>query len=230
MNKEQYLSILRKELHVNKVGDIEEIIAEYEDHFAHKMSDGYSEEEIAAKLVKPAVIAKQFVLDTESPKGANVMTKIGAVCLDSVMIWIDITLYLFVLALGAGAIGLLTGGVYLVFCRGLSFAPMPVMARVLTGISVIALAVMTGTGAIYYTLFLNQLNKAYFHWHKNVMTGRISPAYSTTPKLSGKPRRRLRIITLISLLVFIVSFAVGYVHMTISAGALGFWHVWDWFQ
>ena len=62
MNKEKYLLALRRELHNNRVEDIEDIIAEYEDHFANKISDGYSEEEIAAKLEKPEIIAKQFVI------------------------------------------------------------------------------------------------------------------------------------------------------------------------
>ena len=230
MNKEQYLSSLKRELHLNNVGDIDEIIAEYEEHFANKLSDGYAEEEIAAKLVKPEIIAKQFVLDTGSPKGANIMTKIGAVCLDTVMVPIDIMLYAFVLALAAGAVGLFTGGVYAIFCGGLSFAPMPAMGRVLIGITTIALSIVTGAGTIYYTAFINQLNKTYMLWHKNVTAGRISPGYTTTPKLPGTLKRRLRIITLVSLVVFIVVFTAGYVHLSISAGELGFWHVWNWFQ
>ena len=230
MNKEQYLSVLRKELHINKVEDIDEIIAEYEEHFAHKLSDGYTEEEIAAKLVKPAVIAKQFVLDTGRARGANALTKIGAACLDTIMLLLDVTLYAFTAALGAGAIGLLIGGLYVIFSGGLPFAPMPAMGRVLIGVATIALCVMTGAGTIYYTAFINQLNRAYIRWHKNLMTGRISPGYSTAPRLAGKLKRRLRLVTLLSLLVFIVVFAAGYAYLTVSAGELGFWHVWHWFE
>lgn len=230
MNKEQYLSALRKELHVNKVEDIEEIITEYEEHFANKLSDGYAEEEIAAKLVKPAIIAKQFVLDPGRAKGANVLTKIGAVLLDTIMILLDATLYAFTAALGAGALGLFFGALYLVFGGGVAVAPMPAMGRVVIGIATIALSVMTGAGTIYYTAFINQLNRSYVRWHKNLMTGRTSPGYSTAPRLTGKLKRRLRVITLVSLLVFIVAFAAGYVYLTVSAGALGFWHAWHWFQ
>jgi len=230
MNKEQYLSTLRRELHVNKVEDIDEIIAEYEEHFANKLSDGYAEEEIAAKLVKPEIIAKQFVLDTGRVKGANVLTKIGAVLLDTFMIPIDASLYTFAAALGAGAVGLFAGALYLVFSGGLAFAPMPAMGRVLVGVSTVALSVITGAGTVYYTAFINQLNRAYIRWHKNLISGRISPGYSTAPRLTGKLKRRLRLITLVSLLVFIVVFVVGYVYLTVSAGALGFWHEWNWFQ
>lgn len=233
MNREKYLSTLRKELHSNKVEDIDEIIAEYEEHFAYKIIDGYSEEEIAAKLEKPEIIAKQFVLDTDKPKGANVFTKTGVVLLDAVMLMIDAMLYPFVIALGATAIGLFAAGIYVLIGGGIAIAPipaMPVIGRMLIGISILALSVMTGVGTIYYTLFINQLNKAYFHWHKKVMTGRISPAYSTTPKLAGKLKRRLRSVTLISLLVFVVAFVVSYMFMAISAGAFEYWHVWHWFE
>lgn len=229
MNKEKYLSVLRKELHSNRVEDIEEIIAEYEDHFAHKTADGYSEEEIAARLEKPEIIAKQFVIDSDKPQGANFLTKTSIVLLDIVMGMIDAMLYAFILALGVSAVALCVGGIYMWISGGLSVAPMPVIARVLLGISGIALSVLTGAGTIYYALFVTQLNKAYLHWHKNMMTGHISPAFPTTPKLAGKMKRRLRSVTFISLLVCIVFFVIGYIYMAISAGALGFWHVWHWF-
>ena len=230
MNKEQYLSSLERELHLNKVEDIDEIIAEYEEHFARKLSDGYAEEEIAAKLVKPQVIAKQFVLDTGAPKGAPVLAKIGMGFLDTIMILFDAALYAFAGALGAGAIGLLAGGIYMLFFGGsLFFAPMPVTAGILIGVAMIALSVLTGAGTMYYTLYLNQLNKAYFRWHKKVMTGHPGPSYGAMPALSGKLRRRLRRVTLISLLVFIILFVAGYVYMSIAAGAPGFWHAWHWF-
>ncbi len=233
MNKEKYLSILVKELYNNKVDDIDEIIAEYEEHFDRKILDGYSEEEIAVKLEKPEIIAKQFVIDTDKLIGASALTKIGLTLLDVVMIIIDVMLYCFVIAFGAIAIGLVATGVCLLIGGNVvvAYIPiMPVIARMLFGISVLALSVMATVGTIYYSLFVIQLNKVYFHWHKKVMTGRIGPGYSVTPKLVGKMKHRLRSLTLISSLVFVISFAVAYVYLTISAGAFGFWHVWHWFE
>ena len=75
--------------------------------------------------------------------------------------------------------------------------PLPMMSdagRILLSISILALALVTSVGMIYYTMFVNQLFRAYRHWHKNIMTGRISPALSTTPSLSGKRKRRLRTV------------------------------------
>ena len=52
MTKQEYIDALTKALKIKKVKEIDEIISEYEDHFAFKITDGYSEEEVAAKLEK----------------------------------------------------------------------------------------------------------------------------------------------------------------------------------
>ena len=60
MTRNEYLSALRAELKRRGADDIEDILAEYAEHFACKLADGYSEEEIAARLGEPAQIAAQF--------------------------------------------------------------------------------------------------------------------------------------------------------------------------
>ena len=53
MTKLEFLELLKKELNNNNVADCDEIVYEYEQHFAFKLKDGYSEEEISAKLGNP---------------------------------------------------------------------------------------------------------------------------------------------------------------------------------
>jgi uncharacterized membrane protein len=60
MNKQAYLNELKAHLKASAVSDIDEIIAEYDEHFTRKIADGYTEEEIAAKLGRPKEIALQF--------------------------------------------------------------------------------------------------------------------------------------------------------------------------
>ena len=48
---------LADELKKRGVEDADDVAAEYEQHFAFKLADGYSEEEIAAKLGDPAALA-----------------------------------------------------------------------------------------------------------------------------------------------------------------------------
>ena len=237
MNKEQYLGALKKALSANRVEDIDDIISEYEEHFAHKLSDGYPEEEIAARLEKPEIIAKQFVIvpgtDPQRRKGANVFGKTGVLFLDFVMLILDAVLYAFVAVFGAAAVGVLAAGAYVVAGGGFLVLPLPVMpvaAGILVGVSLLGLSMLLAIGTVYYALFVTQINRAYFRWHRGVMTGHISPPLSTAPSLNGKLRRRLRSVALISLLVFILAIVAAFVWMSISAGSLGFWHVWHWFE
>ena len=71
MNRTNLLIFLGKSC-TNNVSDVEEIIAEYDEHFSFKLSDGYSEEEIAAKLGNPEEIAMQYLAgNPERKSGAK---------------------------------------------------------------------------------------------------------------------------------------------------------------
>ena len=236
MNKEQYLEALQKALSANRVEDIDDIISEYEEHFSRKFSDGYPEEEIAARLEKPEIIAEQFVIapegDAKRRKGANIFGKTGVLFLDLFMIILDAILYAFVAVFGVVAVAALAAGAYVAAGGGFIVLPLPVIPVVpgiFVGVSLLGLSTLLAIGTVYYTLFVTQINRAYFRWHRRVMTGRIGPPLSTAPSLNGKLKRRLRSIALISLLVFIVAIVIAYVWMSVSAGSFEFWHVWHWF-
>lgn len=57
MKKNEFMTKLVDELKKRGVEDADDVAAEYEQHFAFKLADGYSEEEIAAKLGDPAALA-----------------------------------------------------------------------------------------------------------------------------------------------------------------------------
>lgn len=60
MTKLEFMSKLASELHKRNIADAADVLEEYEQHFASKLADGYSEEEIAARLGSPADLAAQF--------------------------------------------------------------------------------------------------------------------------------------------------------------------------
>ncbi len=77
MTKLEFMSKLASELHKRNIADAAEVLEEYEQHFAFKLADGYSEEEIAdgyseeeiaARLGSPADLAAQF---EPAPQGAK---------------------------------------------------------------------------------------------------------------------------------------------------------------
>ena len=68
MAKLEFMNQLASELHKRNIADAADVLKEYEQHFAFKLSDGYSEEEIAARLGSPADLAAQF---EPAPQGAK---------------------------------------------------------------------------------------------------------------------------------------------------------------
>ena len=50
MTKNEFMTQFASELQKREVSDAADIIEEYEQHFAFKLADGYSEKEVAARL------------------------------------------------------------------------------------------------------------------------------------------------------------------------------------
>jgi hypothetical protein len=96
-----------------------------------------------------------------------------------------------------------------------------------------ALSVFVFIGLAYLILFDIQLVRSYGRYHYNQLASfsgkAILPSLSYCPKLSAKASRNLKKVASVSLAVFAVCFASGYVVCSVSAGSLGFWHAWNWF-
>lgn len=60
MTKQEYLKSLREELERHKVQNLIDILADYEEHFAHGLNKNKSEEDIALGLGFPSTIAKAY--------------------------------------------------------------------------------------------------------------------------------------------------------------------------
>ena len=79
MTRIEFMTQLSHELNKRKLPDAVEIVEEYEQHFAFKLTDGYSEAEIAAKLGSPVQLAAQFdaVPDPKVRTGRRVPVAMG---------------------------------------------------------------------------------------------------------------------------------------------------------
>ena len=60
MTKSEFMTQLASELRKRNVADVADVVDEYEQHFAFKLADGYTDEEIAARLGDPVAVAAQF--------------------------------------------------------------------------------------------------------------------------------------------------------------------------
>ena len=96
MTKNEYLEQLQASLRRGRVSDADDILDEYRQHFEFKMAEGYTEEEIAAKLGAPADIAAQY---EEGRESASSPAYRGAVAAG--IIFLDIFVAAFFIMLGA---------------------------------------------------------------------------------------------------------------------------------
>lgn len=237
MTKNEFLSKLNVELTKNNIPDAADIISEYEQHFAFKLADGFSEEEIAAKLGDPAGIAAQYEQgnETKPGRGQRVATIVG-LCFADLFAGI-----FFVLLVAWGvvmaALSLTCASSAVCLFGGLNIyaliPPMPYWCGAIFGLSLAALSVLAAAGCIYYAAFVRQLLRSFGRFQQNALAtasgAAMLPPLAFNPQLSAKSSRRIRSIALISLALFTVCFILAYITCALSAGSLEFWHIWGWF-
>ena len=247
MNKQEYLAALEKALRSNGVRDLEDITQEYSEHFDMKIADGFSEEEIAAKLASPDELAgqyKEIVTETRKKGDGGVIGKIfktiGVVLLDMAAFPTLLVFYIWVFTLGVIALANAVAGVVLVTGIGQSeliqtsryiYIPdMPYISSLLTGLALLGLAVLSAIGAEYCRLYVNQSTRKYMRWHKNVLTGGPKlPPIPLSPLVTHKKRRVMRTLVFVSLLLFGIALVAGVVSMMVISGSFEPWHEWGWF-
>ncbi len=238
MNRNEFFDVMKKTLDANHVADIEEILSEYEQHFAFKLADGYSEEEIAAKLGDPKELAGQFAPEKSfgvKARGNRIMVAVGLAFADLFAGSLFIVLYAWVAAMGAGAAGSAVIGAVLLTGQNIyGILPfIPYASAVFFAVSFLLLAVLFTVAAVYCCLLFNQLFRAYGRWHHNsYATAAEKPVYpslSKFPQMSPKAKRRLRGVAWIALILFVVFFTATFIVSSALAGSAGFWHAWNWF-
>jgi len=228
MTMNAYLEKLAAALTKHRISDADDIIEEYRQHFLFKLSDGFSEEEIAAKLGDPAALAAQFVASQSSaaPKVAVI----------SGLVFIDLFAGMFFLLLFAWVIVM---GVFAIACAVLAFLlianlnlynlipPMPYAVKGLLGLSLIQLAVLTCAGILYFIMLIKQILRAYGHFRKRALG---KPGIPPRPvRMHGKAARLHRQTAVISLCSFTVLILVSYIVACLLSSSFEFWHVWHWF-
>ena len=233
MKKNEFLTQLKAELKKNNAADMDDIVLEYEQHFAFKMADGYSEEEISAKLGAPSALAAQFDSEKEVEKSgsAGLFAKLG---LAFVALFEAIFYILFLawdIVLAGSALALTALGACLVGNLNVAglIPYMPYLGSLVLGVSVLGLAVIFAVATIYCFAFFRQSIKASVRWHKNMVSASALPPLPWNPQFAPKTRRKLRTVLLFALAVFGACFVLGFVVLAIQAGTAGFWHHWNWF-
>lgn len=237
MTKNEFMARFASELKKRNIAESDDIIGEYEQHFAFRLADGYSEEEIAARLGDPVALAAQFGESDTTQKPAGKPLVVVGLC------FADLFFGLFFILLAAwelvlAAAGISFAGAAVCLFGGINafgiIPPMPYWCGAVLALSFAALTVLTAVACIYYFAFLRQLARAYGRFRKNALAGAsggaVLPSLPIAPGFSGKAKRRLRSAALISFALFAACFALSYAACALSAGGLEFWHIWGWFS
>jgi len=237
MTRNEFLTKLADELKKNNITDADEIISEYEQHFAFKMADGFSEEEIATRLGNPVELASQFESHVENIKsgGKKVTTVLGLVFIDIFAGAFFVLLFAWEIIMAAFAVCNAVAAV----CLSIGSSPwslippMPYVPAIVFALSLTALFVLTTVGCIYFAAFIRQLMRSYGRFHKNTIAAAsgnaVLPSLGIYPRLPAKTNRRIRAIAMISLILFTTCFVLGMILSMILSGSLEFWHAWGWF-
>ena len=233
MTKNEFMTRLTNELHKRNVADSADVAEEYKQHFAFKLADGYSEEEIAARLGVPEELAAQFEsAPNTAPHRCAVLTWLWLGWADLFFGIFAVLLLSFGMVLVSCVLSFGLTGVCLVGNLGqlpvVSLPPMPYWCGAILGLSMLALCALSVVGYIWYFALCCQMFRAYGRFHHNAL-GSALPGLPIAPQFAAKKRRQLRRAALISLLLFAVCFVLGYGACTLSAGSFQFWHVWGWF-
>ena len=177
MNKLQFMENLRQELKNNKIPDIEEILEEYEEHFAYKLIEGKTEEEIARKLKSPKDIADDYLelSDKKSKPSKDILSKIGIVSLSipAFPIYIFMWASALVMILAAAAFAVIS--ICLIFKLNIEnlIPAIPYLSAFTMGIASIAAAFLFAIISFYIFIYTKQWGKAYFRWCKNIFNGNM---------------------------------------------------------
>lgn len=238
MSKTEFLEKLALELKHKNVSDVSDIIDEYEQHFAFKLADGYSEEEIAAKLGDPKAIAAQYnTISTECKYSKKAITVVGLGVTDLFFSILCVLLYAWEIIIGAlvvvfgtATIGLLANIRASIFTF---ISTMPYHCALVLGIAFAALTVLSVVGIIYFFNFIRQLMRSFGRFHKNTLaaaSGKATlPSVTVYPQFSAKTKRILRKLSVFASTIFAICFVVGFAVCAVSAGSIEFWHIWGWF-
>ena len=201
MTKHEFLNRFSNELNRRGVADAEDIVEEYAQHFAFKQADGYSEEEIAAKLGDPAQLAAQFEQSAaeQSVRGKKAAVVTGLCFLDIVSGLAFIALAASGVVLAVAALAFAAAGVCLIGeLNPYGLIPaMPYASALVFALALLALCAL--------------------------------PALPMQPQLDRRCARRLRRIARVSLMLFAVLSIAGFALSAILSGAFEFWHAWRWF-
>ena len=228
MTQNEFMRKLAEELKRRNVTDAEEIEEEYREHFAFKLKEGHSEEEIAARLGNPIQLAAQFEQPVQEKNGGKkAVTMIGLYTADFFAAVGLAVAAPVALVLAAAAVAFAGTGVCLILQLNPWgwFPQMPYASALILGLALLALCVLTACGCVGYASALREAVRRLRRFNDSMRNGRQASRSEKQPRRA----QALRWTAKVSAIVFAALLISGMAVSMALAGAPAFWHVWNWF-
>ncbi len=183
MRKVDFMQTLERSLTPLAVEERQDILADFDEHFATGQAMGKTEEEVARELGDPRALAAQYVepvpqsASSEKTSVAQGIFAFLALLLFDAIIALPVFGVLFAVwvSLWAGAASLLVGGMgAMVAALGPWLLAPSIMARVgifLLGMAALALSVLWGIGMVFVTKWCGRGLMAFLHAHVRIKKG-----------------------------------------------------------
>ena len=183
MNREEYLRRLRISLHELPIGEIEDILSDYEEHFDIGISKGKTEEEISKELGNPKEVANNYrttyrTNDNEDSYNTNIHNDTARkLFISLLLIFFNLVIVLgpflglvgLLLGLYGACIGVIVGGFIALFGSPLVLLTPIEAPHILTsisfGIAMIGLGALGTILSIYLTKLFYNLTTRYIDWN-----------------------------------------------------------------
>ena len=163
--------------------------------------------------------------------GPRALIRSGLVTTDLLAVPLLAVGFALVLGFGAAALGSVASGIYVFSGSGIlyAFPEFPLLARILTGLSLLAFSTVLGVATVLLWQLFRAAWLGFWGWHTAAWQGASGVgAVAGTGARLGKSWAaflgRLRLYGLVFLGLFAVALAVMFL---LAHGP--FWHVWGWF-
>ncbi|MCR8658748.1 DUF1700 domain-containing protein [Paenibacillus endoradicis] len=181
MNKDQFLTILRKELKSMPIKEQNELLEDYETHFAFGVQAGKTEEEISLELGNPLELAQEAreeylrnppskIKKSESAT-RTVFAIIGLFFLNFVFAVVPLALSIWVtwLSLSLSAAIMVIAPVLVLFNFTITSQFIP--GQLFAALAISGLGLLLCAACIYLGKMLLSITKSYYHWNVRVIKG-----------------------------------------------------------
>ncbi len=182
MNKQTFMSQLKRHLMPLKQSARQEILADFEEHFQNGTLSGKTALQVAEELGNPRELAKQYISASETDKKSNIPEKVGKgimigfglLLLDAIiMIPIIASLFAVLISLWTVPLSLAAGSIALIIypiVTSFTFA-IPYFLSLMISIALFGLSVAMVIGLLYISKYFIKIVVKYAVAHYKIIVG-----------------------------------------------------------